>query len=87
MAQQRGVLTGRLAAAEAGVHEARAQLTASRQRRDQAQRQHKELAQSWRIVSDQRCLADMKRQEAALEALTAQAAALQAQYEAMGHTT
>ncbi|KAL4854832.1 DNA topoisomerase 1 beta [Chlorella vulgaris] len=48
VAQQRGVLTGRLAAAEAGVHEARAQLTASRQRRDQAQQQHKELAQSTR---------------------------------------
>jgi hypothetical protein len=81
---ERSALACRLAAADAEAAEARASLGAARAARERAQRERGELAQDWRIVSDPRCLADMRRRAAELEGLMAEAAALQRQYEVLG---
>lgn len=82
--QERGALAAGLQAAEARLHSARERLTAAKARRERARREREGLAQDWRIVSDPRCLADWRAQAERLAGLQAQAAALQAQFEATG---
>lgn len=71
-----------LQAAEAALAAARTDQDSSRARAELLRRECSKMREDWRVVSDRRCLDDMRAQQEKLEALQAQAATLQARYEA-----
>ncbi|KAL4422533.1 hypothetical protein ABPG75_008730 [Micractinium tetrahymenae] len=80
--QERGALTAQLQAAEAALAAARADQSTAKAKAERMRRERSELADDWRVINDRRCLDDMQAQRQKLEALQAQAAALQARFEA-----
>lgn len=80
--QQCAALAAQVEAAEAAVAVARSTQRAAKATAERLQHERSTLAEDWQVVTDRRCLADMLAQQERLKALQAQAAALQARYQA-----
>ena len=81
--QERQGLEAQLQVMEAQLQERQGRVGAAKRERARLKAEKEELRQDWSVVRDRRCLADLAAQQANLEVLSAQAAALQQELAAL----